>query len=102
MTMKIEVTKLLDEGRWTLYQKFLVVCTALAIILDGVDLQLLPNAVPTLQEAWKTGVAPLPPSAFATALSLGSVGMMIGGGIGGWLGDRIGRRNSLLLSIVSF
>src|ERR1044071_2041106 len=43
----VDVGAVLDEGRWTGYQKLLVFGTALAIILDGVDKQLLPNTIPT-------------------------------------------------------
>ncbi len=42
----VDVGAAIDEGRWTGYQKLLIVGTALTIILDGVDNQLLPNAVP--------------------------------------------------------
>ena len=42
----VDVGAVLDEGRWTGYQKLLIVGTALTIILDGIDNQLLPNAVP--------------------------------------------------------
>jgi AAHS family 4-hydroxybenzoate transporter-like MFS transporter len=40
----VDVGQVLDEGRWTAYQKLLIAGTALTIILDGVDNQLLPNA----------------------------------------------------------
>ena len=42
----VNVGAVLDEGRWTGYQKLLILGTALTIILDGVDNQLLPNAFP--------------------------------------------------------
>ena len=42
----IDVGAAIDEGRWTGYQKLLIFGTALTIILDGVDNQLLPNAIP--------------------------------------------------------
>jgi AAHS family 4-hydroxybenzoate transporter-like MFS transporter len=48
----IDVAKVLDEGRWTGYQKLLIFGTALTIILDGIDNQLLPNAIPRLMEEW--------------------------------------------------
>ena len=48
----VDVGAAIDEGRWTGYQKLLIVGTALTIILDGVDNQLLPNAVPTLIKEW--------------------------------------------------
>ena len=44
----IDATELLDRGRWTAYQKWFILATALTIVFDGVDNQLLPNAVPTL------------------------------------------------------
>ena len=49
----VNVGTMLDEGRWTGYQKLLIVGTALTIILDGVDNQLLPNALPRLMEEWQ-------------------------------------------------
>src|SRR6188474_2089320 len=72
----VDVGAVIDEGQWTGYQKLLIVGTALTIILDGVDNQLLPNAVP--------------------------FGMMIGGLMGGILGDRFGRRTALLGSVMAF
>ena len=97
MTKTVNVSTLLDEGRWTGYQKLLIVGTALTIILDGIDNQLLPNAVPRLMEEWHHDR-----NAFTNALSTGPFGMMIGGALGGYLGDRIGRRTALLGSVVAF
>ena len=91
----VDVGPVLDEGRWTGYQKLLIAGTALTIILDGMDNQLLPNAVPAMMKEWS-----LPRAAFANALASGPFGMMVGGVLGGVLGDRIGRRTSLLLSAV--
>ena len=93
----VDVGSLLDEGQWSPYQKLLVAGTALAIILDGLDNQVLGAAVPALMHEWS-----LPRAAFATALATGMVGMMIGGAIGGFIGDRLGRRVALLGSVVSF
>jgi AAHS family 4-hydroxybenzoate transporter-like MFS transporter len=93
----IDVGAAIDEGQWTGYQKLLIFGTALTIILDGVDNQLLPNAVPTLIREWGR-----PRADFITALSIGPFGMMIGGLVGGMLGDRLGRRTALLGSVVAF
>jgi AAHS family 4-hydroxybenzoate transporter-like MFS transporter len=93
----VDVGQVLDEGRWTGYQKLLIAGTALTIILDGMDNQLLPNAVPAMMQEWS-----LARSAFANALASGPFGMMIGGVLGGVLGDRIGRRTSLLISAIVF
>src|SRR5437660_1378408 len=48
----IDVGYVIDEGRWSTYQKLLILGTALTIILDGVDNQLLGNAVPSLMKEW--------------------------------------------------
>lgn len=93
----VDVGAVIDEGRWTGYQKLLILGTALTIILDGVDNQLLPNAVPFIAPEW--GV---PNAAFRNALATGPFGMMIGGLLGGMLGDRYGRRTALLGSVVAF
>src|SRR5687768_2224029 len=93
----IDVAKVLDEGRWTGYQKLLIFGTALTIILDGIDNQLLPNAVPKLIEEWGGTRAD-----FVPALGWGPFGMMMGGLIGGVLGDRLGRRSALLGSVLTF
>jgi AAHS family 4-hydroxybenzoate transporter-like MFS transporter len=93
----VDVGAAIDEGRWTGYQKLLIFGTALTIILDGVDNQLLPNAVPRLIEEWGR-----PRGDFIGALSYGPFGMMIGGLVGGLIGDRFGRRTALLGSVLTF
>src|SRR5678815_1321366 len=93
----IDVGAAIDEGRWTGYQKLLIFGTALTIILDGVDNQLLPNAVPQLIKEWGH-----PRGDLIGALSYGPFGMMIGGLIGGIIGDRLGRRTALLGSVLAF
>jgi AAHS family 4-hydroxybenzoate transporter-like MFS transporter len=93
----VDVGAVLDEGRWTGYQKLLIFGTALTIILDGVDNQLLPNAVPFIAPEWG-----IPNSAFRNALATGPFGMMIGGLVGGMMGDRYGRRTTLLGSVLAF
>src|SRR5688572_11580880 len=93
----VDVGKLLDEARWTGFQKLLVFGTALTIILDGVDNQIIGPTIPALMKEWG-----LPRGAFQNALAAGPFGMMFGGLFGGMLGDRIGRRNALLTSVIGF
>jgi MFS family permease len=93
----VDVGAALDEGQWGGYQKLLVFATALTIILDGLDNQLLPPAIPVLMKEWGQ-----PRAAFGYVLTSGMVGMMLGGFIGGAVGDRMGRRVALLGSVVFF
>ena len=92
-----DVGTLLDEAGWSAYQKLLVAATAMTIIFDGLDNQLLGAAIPAMMREWSLGRP-----AFASVLAAALFGMMIGGFIGGYIGDRIGRRTALLGSVISF
>jgi AAHS family 4-hydroxybenzoate transporter-like MFS transporter len=93
----VDVAKVLDEGRLGPYQRFVVSLTALSVIIDGIDSQLLGIAIPVIMREW--GVAR---SAFAPILAVGFVGMMVGGAFAGVVGDRLGRRVALIGSVLLF
>ena len=93
----IDVGATLDDSPWSGYQKLLVAATAMTIIVDGLDNQLLGAALPALMREWS-----LPRPAFVPVQTAGLVGMMVGGAIGGILGDRLGRRVALLGSVIAF
>lgn len=93
----LDAGRLIDEGAWSPYQKLLVAGTAIAIVVDGLDNQLLPNAVPALIREWN-----LERADFTTALAVGPFGMMIGGLAGGLAGDRFGRRPTLAACVACF
>jgi MFS transporter, AAHS family, 4-hydroxybenzoate transporter len=86
-----------DTESWTGYQKFVVAMVATALMLDGLDAQLLGLAIPALMRDWGLTRADLTPIA---ALSL--IGMAIGATFGGWIGDRVGRRKGLICSVALF
>ena len=93
----VDVGDVLNNAPWGGYQRWVVFLTALTVIFDGIDNQLLGIVIPTLMREW--GVAR---SAFAPIVSLGYLGMMIGGAIAGVAGDRLGRRTALLASMAVF
>jgi AAHS family 4-hydroxybenzoate transporter-like MFS transporter len=93
----VDIGRLLDEGQWGGYQRVLVLLTALAVVFDGADIQLLGIALPAIGREW--GV---PRSTFAPILAIGLVGMMIGGSVAGMMGDWLGRRRALIASVLIF
>jgi AAHS family 4-hydroxybenzoate transporter-like MFS transporter len=70
-----------------------ILCT-LVQICDGYDVGLIGWAVPPLTHAWN-----LAPPAFALAFLWSSVGVVVGAPLAGPIGDRIGRRPLLLVSV---
>jgi len=93
----IDIGRLIDDGGWRSAQTVIVALTALTIVFDGIDNQLLGIAIPTMMREWS-----VPRPAFAPVVSLGYLGMMIGGATAGLAGDRIGRRTALLGSVIVF
>lgn len=94
---QIEVDRLIDAGRWSGYQKrVLALCTA-AILLDGLDNQILGFAMPALMQEWR-----LPRESFVPVVVVGLLVMSVGSALGGWLGDRAGRRPSLIAAVGVF
>jgi len=93
----LDVGRTIDEGNWTVYQRWLVFLAALTIIFDGIDNQLLGITIPAIMADWHVAR-----SAFAPIVALGFVGMMAGGALAGIAGDRFGRRIALLGSMGLF
>ena len=96
-TRTIDIGKLLDDGHWSNRQKLFVLLTALTIVFDGVDNQLLGIAVPAMMRDWA-----VPRGDFRAVVASGMVGMMIGGALAGLIGDRMGRRFALIGSVLVF
>ena len=47
---EVDVGQVLDEGNWGGYQKCLILLTALTIVFDGIDNQLLGVAIPSIMQ----------------------------------------------------
>lgn len=96
-TAPVDLLQILETERLGGYQRLLVALTALAIVFDGIDIQLMGVTIPSIMREW--GV---PRSAFAPAVSFGYLGMVIGGTTAGLVGDRVGRRTALLACMLVF
>lgn len=93
----IDVSALLDEGRWSGAQMVAVALAALAIIFDGLDNQLLGLATPAILAQWR-----IAPQQLAPVLACGLIGMTLGAALGGLIGDRFGRKSALVWSVMGF
>lgn len=97
MTRTIDVATLLDGGSWTTFQKMVTALSALAVIFDGFDIQILGFTIPSLIREWHVSRAN-----FGPVLAVGLAGMAIGGPLAGYCGDRFGRRAALIVCILTF
>lgn len=93
----VEIGRAIDEKAWGGYQTWVVALVSLAVVMDGLDNRLLPLAIPVLMKEW--GVTR---DAFALATSLGLLGMVLGTMVGGILGDKWGRRPTIIGSVLLF
>src|SRR5438067_1069406 len=94
---RVDVGRVIDHGRWSAYSAWLIGLTAITIVFDGIDNQLLGVVVPTIMREWSVSRP-----AFSPVVSMGYLGMMIGGAVAGLAGDRVGRRTALLGSMICF
>lgn len=97
LSTNFDVTKAIDDGRFTLTQKLAYLYAALAIVLDGFDGQMIGYAIPMIMQEW--GVTR---GAFSVAVASGLIGMAIGSLSAGVLADRLGRKPVLIGSIFLF
>lgn len=93
----IDIGSLAEDGAWTTPRKQVLLLCALAIILDGLDNQILGFAIPSMIKEWSVTRGD-----FAPALALGFVGMTVGTPIGGIVGDWLGRKVALIASVFLF
>jgi MFS transporter, AAHS family, 4-hydroxybenzoate transporter len=96
MNRTIDVAAVLDSGSWTAFQKFVTALAALAVIFDGFDIQILGFTIPSLIREWQVSR-----TAFGPVLAVGLAGMVAGGLLAGYCGDRFGRRVTLIGCILT-
>jgi MFS transporter, AAHS family, 4-hydroxybenzoate transporter len=87
----------LEAGPWSGLRARAVAFAILAVVIDGFDIQLLGVAIPALMRDWN-----VPREAFVPVVAASLIAMSAGTALGGVLGDRLGRRWSLIGSLVLF
>ena len=93
----VSIAAVLETSRWSLYQKAILALTALAVVFDGLDNQLLGFAAPALISDWGIDKADLVPIIAASLIA-----MTVGTSIAGFIADRVGRRPTLIASVTLF
>jgi MFS transporter, AAHS family, 4-hydroxybenzoate transporter len=79
------------------WQLAIAASALVALVIDGVDIQLLALVSPVILAEWGVDKA-----SFGPALAAALVGMSFGASLGGWLGDRFGRKRVLVAAMVMF
>lgn len=92
-----DISRVIDEGVWSNWQKLAVLIAALAIILDGFANQALPASIPMLVKQWH-----VTRDDFTIVSIMGYAGMMIGTILFGIVGDKQGRRPTLMSCVLLF
>jgi AAHS family 4-hydroxybenzoate transporter-like MFS transporter len=93
----VPIQETVDKLTPTGFHWRLLALVAGIILLDGFDIQLAAFAGPAILTEWKIGSAALAPVMAASLL-----GMAFGTVIGGWIGDRTGRRPALVGAVFWF
>jgi AAHS family 4-hydroxybenzoate transporter-like MFS transporter len=93
----IDVTRLVDDQRIGAFTIRLVCLSFLVMVVDGYDLLAAAYAGPGLVASWH-----IAPSALGRIFSASPLGMMVGAPLLGWVGDRLGRRRTVILGTILF
>lgn len=94
-TSQVDVGAVLDQVRFGRVPTLVVTLTTLTLIFDGFDIQAIAFAGPSLLAQWR-----IDHSTLAPVLAAGLLGMGVGALWIGTLGDRFGRRQALIGSMV--
>jgi len=87
----------IDAGGWSRLAKATLALTALAVVLDGFDIQVIGFSIgPMAKDFGSTK------EALSWVVALGYIGIGLGAGAGGYVGDRIGRKNTMLIAVATF
>jgi AAHS family 4-hydroxybenzoate transporter-like MFS transporter len=93
----IDVAQMIEGRKLNGFIVRLLVLSTLITFFDGYDLQSLSFAAPQIVRDLH-----IPRASFGQIFAVGLFGIMLGGFMFGWLGDRIGRRPSIIIAAACF
>ena len=96
-TSTLDVSQLIDQQRLGAFALGLAFLSFLIMMTDGYDIVAASYAGPKLVAAWH-----LDRSALGPIFAASPLGMVVGGPLLGRLGDRLGRRTTILLGVATY
>jgi MFS transporter, AAHS family, 4-hydroxybenzoate transporter len=93
----VDVTEVIEKQRLRWFVVRLILVSWVVTFFDGYDLNVIAFAAPYLQEAYQLDTAML-----RDVFTSGLVGTLLGGFLFGFLGDRMGRRPTIILATALF
>ncbi len=93
----VAISRLLDERGVSSFHIKLIAWSVFIAFIDGYDIGAIAVAAPELVRSWHVSRAALGP-VFSASL----IGILFGSALFGWIGDRFGRKTSILGSLVVF
>jgi AAHS family 4-hydroxybenzoate transporter-like MFS transporter len=97
VTLQTGFTSALERQPLRPYQLCTVGLIMAALVMDGLDYQVLALVAPVILSEWA-----IDRGSFGAAMAAALFGMAFGAALGGWLGDRIGRLRALVFSVILF
>jgi AAHS family 4-hydroxybenzoate transporter-like MFS transporter len=94
----VDVARLVDDRRLNWFSVRLVIFAFLIVVSDGYDINTVSFIAPQLIREWHI----TDPSALGTVFSASLVGIFFGSLIFGYLGDRHGRKLTIILSLLVY
>jgi MFS transporter, AAHS family, 4-hydroxybenzoate transporter len=88
---EVHVSQLLDDAGLRAFQIKLIAWSTLIALIDGYDIGAVAFAAPHLIQSWH-----VPPKSLGLVLTASNFGVLFGSQIFGWVGDRYGRKTSLI------
>jgi len=94
---EVDVGKIINEAPLSRYQLIVTILCGIIAMLDGFDAQSIAFVAPVITHEWA-----LPASAFGPIFGAGMLGLMLGAMAFGTAADKLGRRRTIIWSMLLF